>query len=234
MGIPVAATENRLIEMLSRTDRQRLLAVAERVDLQQGEVLGEVGQPVRFVYFPVEGFISLVTSIDGKPMLEVGMVGREGLFGAQVVLRVRTQPLHAVVQGMGTAWRVPLTAFQEELERSTRLLLLIGHYLFVLMAQLASSAGCTRFHRIDARLSRWLLMTQDRAHQDTFTVTHEYLSFMLGVRREGITEAAGAMQEKGFIEYRRGKVTVLDRKGLESVACSCYSDDNQVYARVMH
>ncbi len=230
----MTTAENRLIELLSATDRKALLGVAERVELTQSALLGEVGEPVRFVYFPVDGFISLVTSINDRPVLEVGMVGREGLFGAQVVLRVLTQPLHAVVQGRGTAWRVPVPAFQHELERSDRLQRLIGHYVFVLMAQLALSAACTRFHQIDARLSRWLLMTQDRAHDDHFAATHEYLSVMLGVRRVGITMAAGALQDKGFIEYRRGKVSVLNRLGLESAACSCYCADNQVYARIMN
>jgi len=225
--------ENHLIELLPAKDRRRLLGSAELVQLSQSDVLGEAGKPTRFVYFPVNGFISLVTSIDGKPVLEVGMVGREGLLGAQVALRVFTQPLHALVQGSGTAWRLPIRAFRSEVDHCIPLQHLLGRYVYVLMTQLASAAACTRFHQIDARLGRWLLMMQDRAHGDTFCVTHEFLSYMLGVRRVGITIAAVALQRKGVIEYRRGQVTVLNRQGLVAAACSCYRDDNQVYARVM-
>ncbi len=230
----LSTPENHLIELLPAKDRRRLLKVAKHVELVQSEVLGEVGKPIRFVYFPVNGFISLVTSIEGKPVLEVGMVGREGLLGAQVALRVVIQPLHALVQGSGTAWRVPISDFRAELEQSVPLQHVLGRYVYVLMAQLASSAGCTRFHQIDARLGRWLLMMQDRAHSDRFRVTHEFLSFMLGVRRVSVTIAAGALHKKNLIEYNRGQVTVLDRKGLAMAACSCYSEDNQVYSRVMH
>ena len=229
----LTTAENRLIELLPAKDRRRLWGIAEHVELAQSDVLGQAGKPTRFVYFPVNGFISLITSIEGKPVLEVGMVGREGLLGAQVALRVATQPLHALVQGSGTAWRVPIRAFRSELDRCVALQHLIGRYVYVLMAQLASSAACTRFHQIDARLGRWLLMMQDRAHGDTFGVTHEFLAYMLGVRRSGITLAAFALQKKGLIEYHRGQVTVLDRKGLAAAACSCYREDNQVYARVM-
>jgi CRP-like cAMP-binding protein len=230
----LATAENHVIKLLPAEDRRRLLGIAEHMKLVQSDVLGKVGMPPRFIYFPVNGFISLVTSLEGKPALEVGMVGREGLLGAQVALRVLTQPLHALVQGAGTAWRVPIRAFRSELDRCVPLQRLIGRYVYVLMTQLASSAACTRFHQIDARLGRWLLMMQDRAHCDTFGVTHEFLAYMLGVRRVGITIAAVGLQERGLIEYRRGRVTVLDRKGLAAAACSCYRDDNQIYARIMH
>ncbi|HLZ97773.1 MAG TPA: Crp/Fnr family transcriptional regulator [Steroidobacteraceae bacterium] len=204
------------------------------MQLVQSAVLGGAGEPTRHVYFPVNGFISLVTSIDGKPILEVGMVGREGMCGAQVALRVLTQPLHALVQGPGTAWRVAINAFRQELDRCTPLQRVMGRYLYVLMTQLASAAACTRFHHIDARLGRWLLMMQDRAHADTFGVTQEFLSFMLGVRRVGISAAAAALQHRGLIEYSRGRVTVLNHKGLVATACSCYAGDKHAYARIMH
>jgi len=227
-------SENHLIELLPGKDRRRLLGIAEQVDLVQSAVLGGAGEPTRHVYFPVNGFISLVTSIDGKPVLEVGMVGREGMCGAQVALRVLTQPLHALVQGPGTAWRVTVSAFRQELDRCAPLQLVLDRYLYVLMTQLASAAACTRFHQIDARLSRWLLMMQDRAHADTFGVTQEFLSFMLGVRRVGISAAAAALQHGELIEYSRGRVTVRNRKGLEATACSCYTEDKHAYARIMH
>jgi CRP-like cAMP-binding protein len=230
----LSTPENELIELLPGKARRRLLGISEQVQLVQSAVLGGAGQPTRHVYFPVDSFISLVTTIDGKPVLEVGMVGREGMCGAQLALRVPTQPLHTLVQGAGTAWRIPVSAFRHELNRCAPLQLILGRYLYVLMLQLGHSAACTRFHQIDARLSRWLLMMQDRAHANTFGVTQEYLSFMLGVRRVGISGAAAGLQRQGLIKYSRGRITVLNRKGLEAVSCSCYADDRRAYARIMH
>jgi CRP-like cAMP-binding protein len=229
----LSTAENQLIELLPAVARRRLVGIAEQVQLVQSAVLGAAGEPTPYVYFPVNGFISLVTSIDGKPVLEVGMVGREGMCGAHIALRVPTQPLHALVQGPGTAWRVPVSAFRKELDRCAALQLILDRYLYVLMNQLATAAACTRFHQIDARLSRWLLMMQDRAHADAFGVTQEFLSFMLGVRRVGISGAAAALQSKGLIEYSRGRMTVLDRRGLEAISCSCYADDRRTYTRFM-
>jgi CRP-like cAMP-binding protein len=226
--------ENHLIELLPRKDRRRLLNLAEKVDLAPSEVLGGVGEPTRHVYFPIDGFISMVTSIDGKPVLEVGMIGREGMFGAQLALNVATQPLHALVQGAGSAWRITSGAFSQELKKSPALKETLHRYMYVLMSQLAASAACIRFHPIDARLGRWLLMMHDRAHADSFWVTHEFLAFMLGVRRVGVTLAAGVLQRRGLIEYSRGRVTVLDRKKLAAATCSCYASDRQTYARIMH
>jgi CRP-like cAMP-binding protein len=229
----LSTPENHLIELLPGKARQRLLGIAEQVQLVQSSVLGGSREPTRHVYFPVNGFISLVTTIDGKPVLEVGMVGREGMCGAQVALGVLAQPLHAVVQGAGLAWRMPISAFREELDRCAPLQSILGRYLYVLMSQLASAAACTRFHQIDARLSRWLLMMQDRAHADTFNVTQEFLGFMLGVRRVSISAAAAGLQQETLIEYSRGRVTVLDRKGLEAVSCTCYAEDLRAYVSVM-
>jgi CRP-like cAMP-binding protein len=229
----LATAQNHLIELLPSKDRRRLLGIAEQVQLTQSEVLGGAGKPTRYVYFPIDGFISMVTSIDGKPVLEVGMIGREGMFGAQVALRVLTQPLHALVQGPGSAQRITMSAFRQELEQCVPLQHVMGRFLYVLMTQLASSAACLRFHHVNQRLGRWLLMMQDRAHTDTFDVTHEFLAFMLGVRRPGITDAGGVLQRGGLIEYRRGRVTVLNRKGLKAAACSCYAADRRAYARIM-
>jgi CRP-like cAMP-binding protein len=196
--------------------------------------LSESGTRTRHVYFPIGGTISLVTPIDGKPVLEVGMVGREGMVGAHLVLGVATTPLHAVVQGSGTARRISSSAFRRELARSPALRRCLNRYLFVLMSQFAVSAACLRFHRIGPRLARWLLMTQDRAHADAFHVTHEFLAYMLGVRRVGITAAAGALQRRGLIEYRRGELVVLNRSGLEAAACGCYAADQKSYAELLH
>lgn len=226
----MATVDNHLIGSLPRKDRLQLLAACEAVPLHLGEVLCEPGMLTHHVYFPVEGFISMVAPVDGKPALEVGMVGREGMLGAQLALGVTTVPLRALVQGPGLAHRVGSVAFRAELARSPALARVLHRYVYVLMGQLAASAGCLRFHQIGPRLARWLLMSHDRAHADRFHVTHEFLAYMLGVRRVGITTAAGALQRAGLIEYHRGELTVLDRTGLEATACGCYAADCRAYA----
>jgi CRP-like cAMP-binding protein len=229
MGDPA----NHLIDSLPRKDRTRLLSICEPVQLVLGEVLCEPGQPTRHVYFPTQGFISLLASIDGKPGVEVGLVGSEGMVGSQLVLGVSAVPLHGLVQGPGAAWRVAAAAFSDELLRGMALQKLLNRYIYVLMAQLASSATCLRFHQIGPRMARWVLMSQDRAHADNFHLTQEFLAYMLGVRRVGVTQAASALQRDGLIEYHHGHMTVTDRSGLEAAACSCYETDHQVYRSLL-
>lgn len=229
----MAGIENHLIELLPRVERRNLLAVCKPVTLVIAETLAAPGTPTRNVYFPIRSFISLVTVDGGKPVLEVGMVGREGMLGVQIALGVPTVPLHALVQGAGDAWCVTAAAFRIVLDRSPALQRILDRYLYVLIAQFASSAACIRFHRIDQRLARWLLMTRDRAHADQFRVTHEFLAYMLGVRRVGITAAASALQRRGLIEYHRGDVTVLDPVRLNSLACSCYAANCQSYDHML-
>jgi CRP-like cAMP-binding protein len=229
----MAGVQNHLIEMLPRASRRALLAICEPVELVLSDKLGANDVVTRYAYFPVDSIISLVTPIDGKPVLEVGMVGREGMVGAELALGVLNSPLHAVVQGPGKAWRVPSAAFRRELARNPGLRLVLNRYIYVLMVQLGESAACLRFHLIGPRLARWLLMMQDRAHADHFHVTHEFLAYMLGVRRVGITAAAGLLQSEGLIEYRRGELLVLSRRGLEGAACGCYAADQRTYSRVM-
>ena len=229
----MATIQNHLIERLPRKDRARLLALCEPVQLVLAEVLCEPGTPARYVYFPTEGFISLVAMIEGTPGVEVGMVGREGMLGAELALGVPTAPLHALVQGAGASWRIEATAFQRELSDSPGLQRSLHRYLYVLMAQLATSAACLRFHQIGPRLARWLLMTQDRANSNSFHVTQEFLAYMLGVRRVGVTMAAGALQRSGLISDHRGDFTVLDRSSLEAAACGCYAAGRESYAALL-
>jgi CRP-like cAMP-binding protein len=230
----LAERTNQLIELLPRKDRARLLGLCERVELQFEQILWEQGKPARQVYFPTVAFISLVACLDDKPVLEIGMAGFEGVLGAQLVWGVRNAPLHAVVQGAGAAWRIEVATFRREARRSQALRRSLDLYLSVLMSQLGTSAACVRFHLIGPRLARWLLMTQDRSRSNTFHVTHQFLSYMLGVRRVGITAAAGAMQDHGLISYTRGTLTVLDRRGLEAAACSCYAADRRSYAELLN
>ena len=231
---PLSIVQNHLIELLPRTARLRLLAICEPVELVMAEVLSEVGIPTRHVYFPTKSFISLVTPIKGKPVLEVGMIGREGMLGTQLALGVRAAPLHALVQGPGTAWRIGAVAFRSELARSSALQRSLNRYVYVMMMQLASAASCLRFHQIEPRLARWLLMTQDRAQSNTFHITHEFLAYMLGVRRVGVTAAASVLQRADLIKYHRGEIEVLSRRGLEAAACSCYAADRKAYADMLH
>jgi len=222
-----------LIECLPRSERKALLAVCEPIDLVMGEILIERGQPTRHAYFPIDGFISLLTEVDSSAAIEVGMVGREGMVGANLALGVTDAPLRALVQGPGSAWRVTAKDFDGQLARSAPLRQLLNRYLYVLMAQQSEAAACLRFHLIGPRLARWLLMSQDRAHADQFHVTHEFLAYMLGVRRVGVTTAAMALQRRGLITYSRGELKVLDRQGLEGAACVCYAADRQAYTDQM-
>ena len=230
----LAHPENQLISLLPVKSRQSLMKICEPVQLALAEVLSNGRTEIQHVYFPIRGFVSLVTLLDGKPVLEVGMAGREGMVGAQTALGVNSEPLYTVVQGPGSAWRIASLPFRHELVHNAALRRTVGCYLRVTMTQLARSAACLRFHQIGPRLARWLLMTQDRARSRHFRITHEFLAFMLGVRRVGITTAAAALQREGLVEYHRGDITILNRRGLEKAACGCYSTDRSAYAKLMH
>jgi CRP-like cAMP-binding protein len=223
------ATENHLIELLPRAERRGFLAICEPVELALSQTVFEPGKTTRHVYFPTEGFVSLLTAVDAASVLEVGMVGREGMLGVHVALGALISPLRALVQGPGAAWRVPADPFRKKLRESVALQRGLHRYLAVLMTQLALSAACVRYHAIGPRLARWLLMSQDRARADQFFMTQEFLAYMLGVRRVGVTTAASALQRQGLIAYHRGEMQVLDRAGLEASACSCYAADRAAY-----
>lgn len=223
---------NRLLDALLERDREQLLANCEHMELIIGEVLYRSGEIVPHVYFPTGGFISLVATIDSTN-LEVGLVGNEGVLGITLMLSVDIAPFTALVQGVGTALRIPSVSFLRILERSPALQQILNRYLYVMMSQLAQTAACTRFHLVESRLARWLLMTQDRAHSDRIHITHVFLAYMLGVRRVGITKAANSLQQQKLISYQRGDITILDRAGLEAVSCRCYQADKDIYSRIM-
>lgn len=228
-----APAANRLLVALPSRERQRFLAGCEPVNLAFAEVLAEPGEPIRYVYFPTESFISLTTSTDRCTGLEVGLIGYDGMLGISLILGVEVSPLHALVQGAGQALRMDAASFSRELGLSPTLQRLLNRYLYMMMAQLAQTVACNRFHAIEERLARWLLMMHDRAHSDNFHVTHKLLANMLGVRREGITTAATSLHNRDLIAYRRGNVTILDRRGLESASCECYEADKTTCARMM-
>ena len=224
---------NRLLEALPTGQLRRMLAGCEPVDLLFADVLCTPGERLRHVYFPTRSYISLVMPVDASASLEVGLIGSEGMLGIPLALGVDVSPVSAVVQGAGSALRMDADYFCHELELSQALLGGINRYVFVCLNQLAQRAACTRFHVVEARLARWLLMTQDRAHADTFNITHESLALMLGVRRVGITTAATSLQKRRLIRYSRGKITVVDRRGLRAASCACYHADRESYDRIL-
>jgi CRP-like cAMP-binding protein len=227
------APPNRLLASLPRRECARLLESCDAVDLKFGEVLYEPDSRLRDVYFPADSFISLMIPVDGKTYLEVGLVGDEGMLGTPLILGVDRSPLRALVQGAGPAWRMSARRFTRELGANAAFRSVLQRYLQVQMAQLAQTAACTRFHLIEGRLARWLLMTQDRAHGNEFHVTHEFLAYMLGVRRVGVTHAANGLQLRKLISYHRGSVRVLNRAAMESASCSCYQADLRVYRNLL-
>lgn len=229
-----AATTNRLLAGLPELDRRRLLGRSSSIEMAAADVLYEPGKRVHDVYFPTGGSVSLITTLRGHDRLEVGLVGDEGMLGTSLVLGVTIASSLALVQDPGTAWRIDAAAFREELERSLALRVRLQRYVHVVLCQRAQTVVCTRFHVVEARLARWLLMTGDRAHSDHFHSTHESLASILGVRRAGVTHAAGCLQQQKLIHYSRGDITVLDRRGLERSACACYVANQDTYARTMN
>lgn len=229
---PPPPITNRLLDRLPAKDRARVLARCETVELEFPHVVAEPGDLIPHVYFPTASFISLMTPMEGRGSLEVALAGNEGMYGVPVAMGVGISPVLAIVQGGGLAWRMASAPFARELARMASLRHCVDRYTYVLMSQLIRTAGCSRFHRVERRLARWLLMTADRAHSPSFRITHEFLASMLGVRRVGITEAASALQGRGLIRYKRGAMTIRDRRGLERASCSCYRSDLSIYERV--
>ena len=224
---------NLLLAGLSKRELERLTGGHAPVDLAYSQTLNDAGERIHHAYFPVDGFISLIAPGEGQAQLEIGMVGTEGMVGVPLLLGVDVSPLRALVQGAGHAWRVDAASLARELERNATLRKTLDRYLFVYLTQLIQTATCTRFHLVEARLARWLLMTRDRAGSSQFHITHEFLAYMLGVRRVGVTGAALALQRRKLIEYRRGDLTILNRRGLEAASCPCYAIDKTTWGRFL-
>ena len=224
-----AAIQNSLLAALPRKSYLQLLPGLAPVELVFGKVLYEAGDPIRDVYFPTQSLVSLLTLVEGHLALEVGMVGREGMVGVPLVLGADVSPVRALVQGAGPALKMDAQRFRNELKASPPLQRELQRYIYGLMVQISQTAGCNRFHVVEARLARWLLMTRDRVRSGQFRMTHEFLSHMLGVRRVGVTEAASALQRRKLIEYSRGSINILDDRGLEAACCSCYQVVNGMH-----
>lgn len=225
---------NRVLTSILPKDYQRLRAQLEPVKLKFGQVLYQPGKTIRHVYFPVDCLISLLTAVDKRRTLEVGMVGNEGMAGMPFILGVGVSGVRALVQGAGDALRMASAPFRIEFSKNLPLQQALYRYTYALMAQISQTAACNRFHEAQARLARWLLMTRDRVGSDDFPLTHEFLAHMLGVRREGVTEAASALKQRKLINYSRGKIQILDPKGLQASSCPCYQIVKAVFERAQN
>jgi CRP-like cAMP-binding protein len=213
---------NRLLAALPKKDFEALERHFEEVPLVFEEILYQPRVLISDVYFPNSGYVSLLAAANERSTLEVGLVGKEGLLGLAVFMGVNTSQNRAVVQGVGSAMKMKATAFRKECSNGGALPRLLQRYSHSLLTQITQSAVCNQFHSVDARLARWLLMTHDRMGVDEFALTQEFLSNMLGVRREGVSRAAGDLQKRKLIQYSRGNVKILDRPGLEATSCGCY------------
>ncbi len=220
---------NRLIAALPPRDRERLLRACSAVELPLSELLCDRDELTTHVYFPTRAFISLISLADARAGVELGMIGREGMLGAHLCLDVFKSPLRGVVQGEGHSWRIPTDEFIDQMQASPALRYVMQRYQYVLTAQQAISAACLRFHQVDQRLARWLLMSDDRAPGGFLPVTQEFIAYMLGVRRVGTCVATSSLVREGLIEYRHGQIRVVDRDRLRLASCSCYASDCRSY-----
>lgn len=219
---PPSRTSNRLLASLPEDDMSHIESLCDTVQVEVGDVLYEPGQDIQFIYFPVDSLISLLAVAEGRMTLEVGSVGREGMIGASVALGHKLAQVRAVVQRAGRASRIIAADFCSEFGRMESLQRLLYRYTDTLLAQAIQIAVCSRFHVLEARLARSLLITRDRLQSEKFHLTHEFLAHALGVRRVGVTKAASALQNQRLITYSRGNIEILDSAGLEAVSCRCY------------
>jgi CRP-like cAMP-binding protein len=222
---------NQLLAALPLEEYRRLLPHLETVPLPFMGVLYEGGEPIKHVYFPNDGLISLLVVMKDETPREVGIVGNEGMLGLPVVLGMSATPTRALIQMPGSAARMKAAALRDELKRGGALQNVLHAFAHALFAQVSQSAACVSSHEVNKRLSRWLVMTHDHAPEDEFEMKHEFMAMMLGVTRSEVTRAAGRLQREKMIRYTRGRVTVLDRRGLEATACECYAAVKAEYAR---
>lgn len=217
-----AAESNALLAGLPRSEREQFRSLCEPVEMEFGAVLCEVEMPYRHAYFPASGLISLVSNLNDRSPLEMALIDQDGMLGATLLLGIDTVPIRAVVHAPGAALRITAAKLQQQIRDSAALRKILSRYLYMRLVELSLVGACIRYHRIEQRLARALLLAHDRAPNDSFYLTHGYLADMLGVRRSSITIAAGDLQDRKLISYTRGNITLLDRPGLEAMSCECY------------
>jgi CRP-like cAMP-binding protein len=222
---------NRVLAGLPPRELKRLTPQLVPVDLAFERVLYEPGDLIHTVWFPLDSLVSLLTEVDRHRTLEVGMVGVEGLVGMPLALGVRHSDVRAIVQGSGAALGLSTAHFKSVFAKSAPFREAVLLYTHTLLTQVSQTAACNRFHDAEARLARWLLMTADRVGRPDFALTQDFLAHMLGLRRVGVTQAAGQLKRLALIDYTRGQLRILDRKGLERAACTCYRRVNATIAR---
>jgi CRP-like cAMP-binding protein len=230
---PTLAISNRLLGALAADDLDPLRPHLHAVTLSHRQALSKPGTPIEDVYFVQDGMVSLVQPLENGAMIEVGMIGSEGFVGVPVLLGAETSPLEAMVQIPGSALRMQTSAFRDELGSRPALLQLLLRYTQALHIQVSLSAGCNGRHTLPERLARWLLMARDRASSDDLPLSHEFLSMMLGVRRAGVTVTVGTLKSAGLINNSHGRVTIIDRQGLEAASCECYRTVRTEYERLL-
>jgi CRP-like cAMP-binding protein len=218
----VSSERNQLLQALTPESYDRILSHLEPVHLSSGQILWEPDALIRSVYFPRTCVLSLVVRLEEEAPVEAATIGNEGMLGVPVALGATSTSVQALAQVPGDAVRVSTTALREMLAEDAAFASIVFRYAQVLLEQTSQSVACNRRHSMDERCARWLLMTHDRVGTDQFPLTHEFLAFMLGVRRASVTVAAGMLQQAGFIRYSRGKITIVDRARLEGASCECY------------
>jgi CRP-like cAMP-binding protein len=224
---------NRLLGLLPARDYERLRPHLHRVALENRQPLYTAGKPIDFVYFIESGVGSMVNTMANGEAAEVGTIGNEGVVGLPLVFGGDMAPISVYIQVPGAGLRMKAALFKSELARSASMRSVMLRYAHAFFNQVAQSAACNRFHSLDQRCCRWLLMTHDRTHSDQFLLTQEFLAMMLGVQRTGVSAAASALQKAGLIHYRRGNITILDRRGLERRSCECYRVSKAEFDRLL-
>ena len=225
--------ENRLLAALPAEDYQRLVPHLELVSLSLEKVIYEPGEPITHVYFPHQAIVSLVSTMEDGSTVEVGVVGNDGMVGIPVFLGGNTTTNRAFVQLAGSGMRMEAIRLKAEFNRAGSLQSLLLRYTQALLTEVSQLAACNRAHRVEERLARWLLTVSDRVQSDQFPLTQEFISQMLGVRRSGVTVAAGILSQAGIIRYTRGKITVLNREDLEATSCECYGTIKNEFERLL-
>lgn len=232
-AIRALAVGNHLLDRLPAAEQARVLGTCELVQLTGGAVIDMPGAALLHAYFPTTGAIASLLPMDGGHVIEVSLTGFEGVYGAVAGRGSNLSTVRAEVHLPGLAWRMSTPSFRRSLARRSCLSAMVDRYMTAVIAQLGRAAGCNRFHRVEQRVARWLLMTADRGRSPNFSMTHEHVAAALGVRRVGVTNAAGHLQRLKLISYGRGAVAIINRKGLEGAACACYRADLDAYARAL-